>query len=69
MQFEYVLNGISFRCEKCNEKNIIEQKDMLDNCFYTRKCKCHNCGTVYKVPFDYKRTYHNKQLKLLNKGD
>lgn len=59
MQFEYVLNKISFRCAFCDEKNEIKENvDKLIN----KEVKCKNCNHYYKIPFDYVYTYHNKNL-------
>lgn len=64
MQFEYVLNSIKFRCAICNEINIIN--DNLSEVMNKRIVQC-KCGLYYRVPFDYRTTYHNKNLILIGK--
>lgn len=57
IQFEYKLNDISFYCKYCKERVHIKETDIKAN---TYLCKCKH---LYKIPFHYRTTYHNKKLK------
>lgn len=68
IQFRYILEKATFRCEKCGKKIEIDTNLYGDLKYLNEKGNyvC-NCGIEYHIPNHYVDTYYNKKIKVGDK--